>query len=253
MRHHYQFCLFLLLLAAFAACREESSTPPESSNSLMRDQPMPAAKVSDPLPLPKTGAGSFENLVADFESKDRGIWQKPNMVISLLGDLEGKTVADIGAGTGFFAFRLTPMAKKVIAIDINRNLINVIDSVKVRLDERYRDRFETRLAKADDPLLRPEEVDAVVLVNTYGYIGNRVQYLKTLWKGISPGGRLLIIDFKKNNLPIGPPEEYKVSLSQVERELLSAGFSIGKVDQDALDYQYIILADKPLKPQKNTN
>jgi hypothetical protein len=124
-----------------------------------------------------------------------------------------------------------------------------MDSVRVRLDDRYRDRFETRLAKPDDPLLKPEEADAVVLVNTYGYIGNRIQYLKTLWKGMAPGGRLLIIDFKKNNLPIGPPDEYKVALNQVQRELITSGFTIDKIDQAALDYQYIVLAQKPLKPQ----
>ncbi len=253
MRHHYLFFLFVLSLVVVSACREEPVARQEAPDSLLQESPAPATKVSDPIPLPKTGAGSFENLVADFESKDRGIWQKPNMVISLLGDLEGKTVADIGAGTGYFTFRMVPKAKKVIGIDIDQRFIDFMDSVKVRLDERYRDRFETRLAKADDPLLSAEEVDAVVLVNTYGYIGNRVQYLKTLWKGISPGGRVLIIDFKKNNLPIGPPDQFKVALSQVERELLTSGFSIDKIDQDALDYQYIILAKKPLKPQKNTN
>ena len=64
-------------------------------------------------------------------------------------------------------------------------------------------------------------------------------------KGLTPKGQLLIIDFKKNNLPIGPPQEYKIALSQVERELVTAGFRIHKIDQDALDYQYIVLAEKP--------
>lgn len=252
MRHQHFVYFLTALLSVFSACREDSTNHPDPPNSLLREQ-APAAKVSDPAPLPKTGAGSFENLVADYESKDRGIWQKPNMVISLLGDLEGKTVADIGAGTGYFTFRMVPKAKKVIGIDIDQRFIDFMDSVKVRLDERYRDRFETRLAKPDNPLLRPEEVDAVVLVNTYGYIDNRVQYLKILWKGMTPGGRLLIIDFKKNNLPIGPSDDYKVALSQVQRELLTSGFTIDKIDQDALDYQYIVLAEKPVKPQKNSN
>lgn len=252
MRHYHYVFLLTALLTALSACREESANHPEPSGSLLRE-PAPAARVSEPTPLPKTGAGSFENLVADYESKDRGIWQKPNMVISLLGDLEGKTVADIGAGTGYFTFRMVPKAEKVIGIDIDQRFIDFMDSVKVRLDERYRDRFETRLARPDNPLLRPEEADAVVLVNTYGYIDNRVQYLKTLWEGMSPGGRLLIIDFKKNNLPIGPSDDYKVAISQVQRELLTSGFSIDKIDQDALDYQYIVLAVKPLKPQKNSN
>ena len=213
---------------------------------MFREKPA-ATTVSEPLQLPKTGAGNFESLVADFEDKDRGIWQKPELVISFLGDIKDKTVADIGAGTGYFTFRLVPKAKKVIAIDIDPRFINFLDSVKVRLPEVYRNRFESRLAKFDDPLLQPGEADNVVIVNTYAYIENRVQYLKILYKGTAPGGQLLIIDFKKNNLPVGPPDEYKVSLAQVEHELTAAGFKVSKVDKDVLDYQYIVLATKPVK------
>ena len=140
-----------------------------------------------------------------------------------------------------------PKAKRVIAIDIEPRFISFLDSMKVRLPATYQTRFETRLAKPNDPLLLPGEADAVVIVNTYGYIQNRVQYLRTLIKGISLGGRLLIIDFKKNNLPVGPADEFKVALSQVEKELLSAGFKIEKIDKDALDYQYIVIASSPEK------
>ncbi len=224
---------------------------PDNSDapSLIQEKHTPATTVSEPVPLPASGEGSFESLVADYESKDRGIWQKPELVISLLGDLENKTVADIGAGTGYFTFRMVPRAKKVIGIDIDMRFISFLDSVKVRLPEQYQKRFESRLAKPDDPLLKPGEADAVIIVNTYGYIQNRVKYLKTLLKGIAAGGQLLIIDFKKNNLPIGPPDEYKVALGEAEKELITAGFEVDKVDKDALDYQYIILAVKPTKPE----
>lgn len=242
MKH---YLLYLSATAAFFfACGREPQPPAADSPTLAREKPASATVVSEPVPLPKTGAGNFESLVADYESKDRGIWQKPELVISLLGDLEGKTVADIGAGTGYFTFRIVPKAKKVIGVDIDPRFIEFLDSVKVKLPEQYRKRFESRLAKPDDPLLRPGEVDAAVLVNTYGYIENRVQYLKTLSSGIAPGGRVLIIDFKKNNLPVGPPDKFKVALGQVEKELLAAGFGIEKIDKDALDYQYIVLAVK---------
>jgi len=244
MKHFFPFLFVALSIALVCACRDGVQSNPNQP-SLYREKTPPAAKMSDPQPLPKTGNGNFESLVTDYESKDRGIWQKPDMVISLLGDLEGKTVADIGAGTGYFTFRLVPKAKKVIGIDIDQRFIQFLDSVKVRLPASYIGRFESRLAKPDDPLLKPAEADAVIIVNTYGYIENRVAYLKTLIKGVSPGGRLLIIDFKKNNLPIGPPDEFKVALSQVEKELLTAGFEIDKIDKNALDYQYIILAKKP--------
>lgn len=245
MRFYTLLVLLFCLLVWGSACRHDAPQNTPDAPTLFREKTPQGTPVSDPMPLPRTGAGNFESLVADYESKDRGIWQKPEMVISLLGDLEGKTVADIGAGTGYFTFRLVPRAKKVIGIDIDRRFVRFLDSMKVRLPVAYRDRFETRLAKLDDPLLHPAEADAVMIVNTYGYIGNRVQYLKTLIQGIQPGGQLLIIDFKKNNLPVGPSDEFKVALSQVEKELVTAGFSIGKIDKDALDYQYIVIAQKP--------
>jgi hypothetical protein len=119
-----------------------------------------------------------------------------------------------------------------------------MDSIKVRLPEQYHSRFESRLAKPDNPMLAPEEVDVVIIVNTYGYIENRVQYLQTLSAGMKPNAELLIIDFKKNNLPIGPQDEYKVSLSQVEKELESGGFDLVKIDNETLDFQYLVLAKK---------
>jgi SAM-dependent methyltransferase len=173
------------------------------------------------------------------------IWQQPDLVISQLGDLEGKTVADIGAGTGYFTFRMVPRAAKVIGIDIDPRCINFMDSVKVRLPEKYRTRFESRLARPEDPLLKPGEADAVTIVNTYGYIENRVAYLRTLQAGMSAGALLVIIDFKKNNLPVGPSDEFKVALPEVEKELLKGGFEISKIDTKTLDYQYIVIAKKP--------
>lgn len=233
-------------LAIIFACKNDTQRNIDSP-ALFQEKPSPVTPVSEQTPMPNTGPGNFEGMVADYDNKDRSIWQKPNMVISQLGDLEDKTVADIGAGSGYFAFRLVPKAKKVIAIDIEPRFIDFLDSMKVRLPETYRQRFEARLAKPDDPLLRPGEADAVIVVNTYGYIENRVQYLRTLNKGLSPDGRLLIVDFKKNNLPVGPPENFKVALSDLQRELISAGFVIEKIDKDALDYQYIVIAQKDKK------
>lgn len=241
-----RFCILTTAFAlVFAACRGDHRTADTADQPVIMARETPSRPVSAvERPQPKAGAGNFENLVADYESKDRVIWQKPGMVIALLGDLKGKTVADIGAGTGFFTFRLVPKADKVIGVDIDPRFITFMDSVKVRLPQQYHDRFESRLAKPDNPMLAPEEVDAAIIVNTYGYIEDRVRYLRTLSMGMKPGARLLIIDFKKNNLPIGPPDEYKVSLDQVQHELGEAGFEITKIDKESLDYQYIILADK---------
>ncbi|MBK9338259.1 MAG: class I SAM-dependent methyltransferase [Lewinellaceae bacterium] len=238
------FATAFIIATGLGACRNDSpSANSHQTPGMAREAPRPTTVASE-RPVPKAGAGNFENLVADYESKDRVIWQKPGMVIALLGDLKGKTVADIGAGTGYFTFRLVPLADKVIGVDIDPRFITFMDSVKVRLPAQYRDRFESRLAKPEDPMLAPEEADAALIVNTYGYIENRVQYLQALAQGMKSGATLLIIDFKKNNLPIGPPDEYKVALSQVEKELSAGGFEVVQIDKESLDYQYIILAKK---------
>jgi ubiquinone/menaquinone biosynthesis C-methylase UbiE len=233
--NRFSICSCSLLFATVLfSCRNQTGSQPGESPEIVREGSQGTADSS----------GSIENLFNDSENRDRNIWQKPEMVISMLGDLNGKTVADIGAGSGYFAFRLTPKAEKVIGIDIDPGFISFLDSMKVRLPESYRDRFESRLAQPDDPMLRPGEAHAVIIVNTYAYIDNRTQYLKTLYKGIAPRGRLLIVDFKKNDIPVGPPDHFRITLNDVRRELVSAGFKVVQVDLESLDYQYIIIAEK---------
>ncbi len=184
----------------------------------------------------------FNDLVADYESRDRLIWQKPEMVIQRLGDLSQKTVVDLGAGTGFFAFRIVPKAKRVLAQDIDQRFINFMDSSKMELPIEYRIKFETRLGELNDPKIRKGEADAVIIVNTYMYIQNRVDYMKKLRAGLAKNAMVLIVDYKEKNIPVGPPVNLKVPLSTVERELKSAGFKSIQSDDTSLDYQYIITA-----------
>ena len=189
---------------------------------------------------------SKEGFYSDYTDTNRSIWNKPEMVIELLGDLSEKTVADIGAGTGFFSMRLAKAAKKVIAIDIDPGLVNYLDSVRVlQLKPEFAERLEPRLASATDPELQPEEVDAVVVANTYMYINNRVDYLKNLMRGMKPGAQLLIIDFKKKRIPVGPDSRYKVTLFEVETELERAGFTDIRSNDRLLDYQYLVQARRP--------
>ena len=193
-----------------------------------------------------TSRARKEGFYSDYEDTNRSIWNKPEMVIELLGDLSGKTVADIGAGTGFFSLRLARAAEKVIAVDIDQNLVNYLDSIRVlQLEPEFADRLEPRLARTDNPLLQPDEVDAVIIANTYMYIGNRVGYLKNLMAGMKPGGSVLIIDFKKKRIPVGPDSRYKVTLFEVETELDRAGFVDIRTNDRLLDYQYLVLAKKP--------
>jgi SAM-dependent methyltransferase len=164
------------------------------------------------------------------------------MVINIFGDLKDKVVADIGTGTGFFAFRLVPKCKKVLALDIDPRFINFIDSARTKLAPALQARLVPRLVEANDPQLAASEVDNVLIVNTYMYITNRIAYLNTLKKGMKKGGKILIVDYKEKMIPEGPKVELKLPMSVVEKELLQAGFQKITTDDTSLAYQYIITA-----------
>jgi SAM-dependent methyltransferase len=224
------FILFALIVAVWA-CQQNRERPG-------------GYQTSDTTAI-QTGikkTGTFDDLVSDYNSRDRLIWQKPDMVINRLGDLSNKTVVDLGAGTGFFAFRVIPKAKKTIALDIDQRFVSLMDSAKRELPSELRNRFEARLVEPDNPKLKKGEADAVIIVNTYMYISERVAYMQRLRQGMSKGGLVLIVDYKEKTIPVGPPVSAKVPLAMVEKELKQAGFKVTVLDDTSLDYQYIVTA-----------
>ncbi|MEY3420204.1 MAG: hypothetical protein RIR48_484 [Bacteroidota bacterium] len=175
----------------------------------------------------------------------RAIWQKPGLVIEKLGDVSDKTIADIGAGTGYFSFKLAYKAKKVIAVEIEPELLRYIDSSKVKLPADKRNRIETRLARPDDPNLKPEEADIILIINTIAYIKDIPNYLQTLKEGLKKDGQIMVIDYKMKMLPINaPPKSERIYLDKLEEMFIAAGYKIIKTDDTSLDYQYIIKVQK---------
>jgi ubiquinone/menaquinone biosynthesis C-methylase UbiE len=211
----------MALLASACLCAQPAATPPQSAaNKFMHDS-------------------DFHELVARFEDPARAQWQKPGEVIASLGPLDGKTVADIGAGTGYFAFPLAKKAAKVIAIDIDQRFLDYIEQ---RKHAEKTSNIETCLTAPDAPGLKPGQADVVLIVDTFHHIENRIEYLKKLKGVLGKAGLLVIIDFKKQKPPPGPPIELRLAPEQVESELKSSGFALVSTDPDLLPYQYIIKA-----------
>ena len=185
---------------------------------------------------------TFNDMVRSYEDEDRVVWQKPEIILAKIGDLNGKTVADIGAGTGYFSFRMLKNAKKVIALEIEPRFIRFIDSISLELPTTMSDKLETRLAEAQNTNLKPNELDAALMVNTYMYVSNRQDYLKQLYNSVNAGGKVVVIDFKKQDLPFGPSLDEKLAANDVVKELQNAGFQNIELDEQSLDYQYIVTA-----------
>jgi len=216
--------LIILVQLILVSCKKDA--PP----SIVYEEEVTIARDSSPL------------INESDNEPDRVIWQKPEMVMELLGDLKDKTVADIGAGSGFFTFRLLQQAKKVIAVDIDKEPLEKMRLLSQKLDTAISNKLEIKLGQPSDPGLGLKSVDIVFLSNTYMYIKDRENYLTNLKRYLKPEARILIIDYKRKNIPFGPPYEERVGMNKAERELKEAGYSIEKTDDLSLDYQYILIA-----------
>jgi len=182
---------------------------------------------------------SVEELIERFESTERDEYQQPEKVLQYLGDLQDKTIMDIGAGSGYFSVKLAAKGAKVIAADVDDKFQTYI---KERIQKEQLQNIETRKIPYDSPSLQDEEADMVLIVNTYHHIENRVDYFAKVKKGTKSDGELIIIDFFKSEAPVGPPVNHKIAIDVVIDELKKAGYSSFEVKVDLLPYQYIIKA-----------
>ena len=132
---------------------------------------------------------------------------------------------------------------KVIAIDIDENMIGLMDAFKGSLSEKMSQKIETRLSLPNDPLLEDDEADIALFVNVVPYLDDRVDYFSRLKEKLRPSGEVMIVDFKVRRLPIDAPPYSERSLPHIiEEELYSAGFDNVTVDDSTLEFQYIIVA-----------
>ncbi len=158
-----------------------------------------------------------------FDDPARDAWQMPDRVIGALGLRPGQTVADIGAGTGYFTVRLakSAAAPKVIAVDIEPSMV---EYARRRAEREGLDNVSVVLATAEAARL-PGPVDVILLVNTYHHVPERIGYFTRLRSSLTPGGRLAVIDWRKG-APMGPPEEHRFTPAEVASELAAAGFVV---------------------------
>lgn len=182
---------------------------------------------------------SVEGLIERFESPERDAYQQPQKVLEYLGDIQGLTIMDIGAGSGYFAVKLAEKGANVIAADVDDTFQEFLQN---RIKENNLKSIETRKIPYDSPNLKEEEVDMVLIVNTYHHIENRPEYFTKVKKGTKSNGKLVIIDFYKSEIPVGPPLSHRLPIDVVVNELKKAGYTAFDVNVDLLPYQYIIKA-----------
>jgi ubiquinone/menaquinone biosynthesis C-methylase UbiE len=177
--------------------------------------------------------------IAALEDPKRDAYQKPHEVMQALAVREGEVIADIGAGSGYFAVRLAHHvgpAGRVYAVDVSPDMVR-------HLHARVRDlalpNLVPILAPPDDPLL-PQPVDRFLVVNVWHHIDDQAGYLGIMRKSLKPGGQVVMIDFHKRELPVGPPMAMKIAREDLIRQMEAHGFRVAQ-EHTFLPYQYFLV------------
>ena len=178
--------------------------------------------------------------IAFLEDPQRDEYQKPHEVIMALDLKEGERIADIGAGSGYFAFRIARhlgSTGRVYAVDINPDMI-------IHMNRAIRDKdianVTTILAPPDDPLLPYHSIDRFFICDTWHHIQNQTEYLALMKRMLEPKGQIVMIDFQKRELPVGPPAEMKIAKQDLIAQMRANGFELAE-EHTFLPYQYFLV------------
>jgi arsenite methyltransferase len=175
-----------------------------------------------------------------FEERARDEWQKPDQVVSAMGLKPGDAVADIGAGNGYFTMRFAKAVDPggiAFGLEISDSKVRYMQEEAERLGL---DNVEARKVETDDPGMEPGSLDVIFLCNAYHHLDNRVEYFHKAAKYLKKDGRVVIVDFYKRDMPVGPRSaSHKLSREVVLEEFQEAGYRLQK-ERGLLPYQYFL-------------
>jgi arsenite methyltransferase len=204
---------------------------------------LPTANAqTQPAPQPRHGRLFPPLDLGLLERPDRALWQKPDQIMDAVHVADGSTVADIGAGAGWFTIRLAQRVGPkglVYAQDLQRLML---DAIKRRVQREGLQNVTTVQAHGNDPKLPAKTLDAILMVDAYQEVDNRVVYLRNLANALKPTGRIGIVNWKPGRGGPGPDANERVAQSVVEADAAAAGLKV--LDHEDLPYQYLLVLSR---------
>ncbi len=171
---------------------------------------------------------------------ERDAQEQPDRVVASLNIPKGATIVDLGAGVGYFTWRLaeaTGPGGRVLAVDIQQGMLDLLEK---NLRDRNITNVEAVLGAEDDPKLPAGEVELVLIVDVYHELAKPETMMEQVRRSLRPGGRVVIIEYRREDpdIPIHPL--HKMSIEEVRGELEPLGFKLVEV-KDFLPTQHILI------------
>jgi ubiquinone/menaquinone biosynthesis C-methylase UbiE len=175
-----------------------------------------------------------------LERSERDEEEAPDIALNVLKIPKGASVADIGAGSGFITERLSARVGptgRVFANDLQPQMLQILGR---RLAQRNITNVTLVQGTIDDPKLDPASVDLEIMVDVYHELSQPQAMLRRLRAALKPGGRLVLLEYRKEDPTVPIKFEHKMSVAEAKMEVEAEGFTLAKVDE-ALPRQHILI------------
>ncbi len=241
--------VFLLMPGCAELQPDISSTSAQSSGQQAKESVYETRANHDPDGIGKFYMGReiahvMGHRGADWlERPDRIETELPDEVVKQMNLKTTDVVADIGAGTGYFTFRMAPMVKqgKVFAVDIQPEMLAIIESRKKRFKA---DNVITIQGTETDTKLPTASVDVVLFVDAYHEFSYPREMMESIFKALKPGGRVIQIEYRGEDPDVPIKRLHKMTVAQARKEMAAIGL-VWKETKDFLPQQHFIVFEKP--------
>lgn len=240
---------YLLSVALFlvAGCDRAQETAIHSDTAGVYMQSRPGAEDG-------TGKRYMGREIAEITGVSRAQWldrperereELPNRVVRALELQAHDVVADIGAGTGYFTFRIAPHVPDgvVFAVDIDEEMLNM---VRKRAQRRGVSNVRPVLGTIRDPNLPSDSVDVALIVFTYTQFSHPREMMVNIRKALKPGGRVVLVEYRGEDPTIPVSPVYKITDRQARIEMAAAGLD-WRETRDLLPQHHFIVFEKPVR------
>jgi len=179
-----------------------------------------------------------------LERSEREEEEAPDVALNVLKIPKGAAVADIGAGSGYITVRLAARVGptgRVYANDVQPQMLNILAR---RLERAKIGNVTLIEGTFDDPKLPPASVDLAMMVDVYHELSQPQAMLRHLREALKPGGRLVLLEYRKEDPTVPIKPEHKMSVAEAKMEVEAEGFTLSKVDE-TLPWQHILIFTRP--------
>ena len=177
-----------------------------------------------------------------LERPEREREEEPQKLVDLMALQPAEVVADLGAGTGYFSFRMAERVPqgKVLAVDIQQEMLDLLTRAA---KQRGVKNVEPVLGKVDDPNLPEAAVDAVLLVDAYHEFDHPREMMEAVVRALKPGGRVVLVEYRGEDADVPIKPLHKMTEAQAKKEMGAVGLRHAKTHGD-LPRQHVMIFQK---------